>query len=245
MTGHLLWRGMLAGLLAAFLSGLFALAFAEPQIDRAIALESTLAAPGHAAMSHEAGSEPAEEEVVSRATQKGVGLFTAVMLYGAAVGGLFALVFAYAYGRVARCGPRTLALLMAACAFLVIALVPAFKYPPNPPAVGLHETVRLRTVIFFAMIAFSVMAAIGGDWVRRRARMRLDALDAGLVGIGAYVILIGGLQVLLPRVDEVPPTFPASLLWQFRIASIGAQLVLWLALGILFGRFAEARLRRG
>jgi predicted cobalt transporter CbtA len=245
MTGSFLWRGMLAGLIAAFLSASFAFALAEPQIDRAIALEGVFAATSHAGMRHQAGPEPADEDIVSRSTQKGVGLFTAVMLYGAAVGGLFALVFAFAYGRVGLLGPRTLALAMAVCAFVVIVIVPAIKYPPNPPAVGLHETVRLRTIMFFGMIAFSVMAAIGGDWVRRRSRARIGALDGWLAGFAAYVVLIGILQALLPAIDEVPSAFPASLLWQFRIASIGAQLILWLALGILFGRLADARLHRG
>src|ERR1700740_74592 len=99
MTKDLLWRGMLVGILAAMLATLFARVVAEPQIDRAIGVEETHKAHDMMAM----GSMPAhehEEELVSRETQKSAGLLTALVLYGAAVGGIFSLVFAYGYGRI-------------------------------------------------------------------------------------------------------------------------------------------------
>lgn len=237
MVGHLLWRGMLAGLLAAFLAGLFALAFAEPQVDLSIARETAHAA--HAGM-------PAEEVIVSRATQKGAGLFTAMALYGAAVGGLFALIFAYAHGRVGSRGTpmesRPLALMLGAMAFVVVALVPALKYPPTPPAVGLHETVAVRTVAFFGMIGLSLLAAVAGGWIRRRLLPRLDGFDALVGGLLGYAAIVAVGQAFLPVIDEVPADFPATLLWRFRLASLGSQLVLWLALALIFGWLAARRL---
>lgn len=105
MTRQLLWRGMLAGILGALLATLFARGFAEPQIDLAIGYEEDHAAhgplpdypaPDHPAPDHAgmamasaplAHPHPAdEEELVSRDTQKGAGLVTALALYGAAVG---------------------------------------------------------------------------------------------------------------------------------------------------------------
>lgn len=116
MAKDLLWRGMFAGLIAALLSALLALAFAEPQIDGALAFEKAhAAAPVHAGM-----ATAPEEDLVSRATQNTGGLFTALALYGAAVGGLFALVFPDGYGRVGPIGPRTLALLLAIGAFILV-----------------------------------------------------------------------------------------------------------------------------
>jgi predicted cobalt transporter CbtA len=237
MARDLLWRGMLAGLIAALLSALFALVFAEPQIDGAIAFEQARAA----ATAHPGMAPP--EELVSRAMQKTGGLFTALALYGAAVGGLFALVFAYAYGRVGPVGPRTLALLLALGAFVLVVLVPAIKYPPTPPAVGQHETVRLRTAAFFGMVALSLLSALAAAQLRHALLHRVDRLTALLLAAGGYVLLVALLQKFLATIDEVPGDFPASLLWQFRIASLGAQFVLWLALGILFGSLAESRLR--
>ena len=233
MMRDLLWRGMLAGLAGAFVAATFALLFAEPQIDAAVALEAGNAA--HAAMS-------ADEELVSRATQKTWGLYTAMGLYGTALGGLLSIVFAGMYGRIARIGPRSLALLLALAAFVAIVLVPTIKYPPTPPAVGLHETVRLRTAAYFAMLALSVLAATGATWTYRRLSGRFAGLDRLLIAAGVYLAAVALFQNALPVVDEVPADFPATLLWQFRLASIGTQAVFWLVAADLFGRAAERQL---
>jgi predicted cobalt transporter CbtA len=37
----------------------------------------------------------------------------------------------------------------------------------------------------------------------------------------------------------VPEQFPAVVLWNFRIASIGAQLIMWATLGLLFGALSQ------
>jgi len=243
MTPQLLWRGMLAGVIAALFAFAFARVFAEPQVDLAIAYE---ASHEMAHMAH-AGATPAapEPELVSRSTQKGLGLLTAVTLYGAAVGGIFALVFAYAYGRWARLSPRVLALILAGAAFVAIALIPAFKYPPTPPAVGQHETVALRTAAFFLMIALSVISAVTALNVGRKLQVRLGALNASFAAVGAYVVLILAAQAMLPRINEVPTDFPAVVLWNFRIASIGMQALLWTVIGIGFGALAKRVIQRG
>lgn len=243
MTPRLLWRGMMAGVLAAVLVTLFARVFAEPQVDLAIAYE---AAHEHAEMAAMPGMvHAAEPELVSRAVQKGLGLLTAVTLYGAAVGGIFALVFAYAYGRLARFSPRGLALVLAGIAFMVIALIPALKYPPTPPAVGQHETVALRTEAFFLMIAFSVVAAVLALKLGRQLLTRLGALNAGLAAIGAYLVVIAVAQCLLPSINEVPADFPATVLWNFRVASVGMQALLWTVIGLGFGGLAKRVIQRG
>jgi len=64
-----------------------------------------------------------------------------------------------------------------------VVLVPAIKYPPTPPAVGLHETVRLRTAAFFAMLALSVAAAIVAGRAYR-ASARQAGADRLLIAAG-------------------------------------------------------------
>ena len=238
MTRDLLIRGMLAGIFAAILAVLFARLLAEPQVDLAIAFEAS-----HASMHHAAGAAP-EPELVSRTTQKGIGLLTAVGLYGAAVGGIFALVFAVLYGRIGRVGPRSLALLLALAAFLAIVIVPALKYPPTPPAVGQHETVAFRTLAYFAMLTFSVVALVLSIKVSTRIMMRLGVLNGILLGTGGYIILVSLLQFALPPINEVPSDFPAVVLWDFRVAAIAMQAVLWTSIGLSFGAMAERVLRR-
>lgn len=236
MTKQLLWRGMLVGILAALLATLCARVLAEPQVDLAIAFEHR----GHAAHA----MPGMDDELVSRATQKGAGLLTAMTLYGAAVGGIFSLVFAYGYGRVARLGPRSFALLLAWLAFVIVVIVPGIKYPQTPPAVGSHDTVGIRTAAYFAMIALSLAAAVVAARLRTQMRRSLGAFDATLAAIALYAALMLLTQWLLPSVNEVPADFPATLLWDFRVASIATQLVLWSGIGIAFGWSAERLLQR-
>jgi predicted cobalt transporter CbtA len=53
------------------------------------------------------------------------------------------------------------------------------------------------------------------------------------------VALISILCRLFPSIDEVPSTFPASLLWHFRIAAWELQAVLWASLGLAYGWLSE------
>lgn len=241
MTRDLLVRGMLAGLLAAVLAVLFARLFGEPQVDLAIGFEAAHAEAHASAMGM---GTPEHAELVSRAVQKGLGLFTAVALYGAAIGGIFAIVFALAYGRIAVIGPRSLALLLAAAAFVSIALAPALKYPPTPPGVGLHETIQVRTLNYFAMIAFSAAGLVLAAWIGGWSARRLGAVNGGLLGAGAYLVIVSGVMLALPAINEVPVDFPAVILWNFRLAALGTQAVLWAVVGVSFGLMAETVLRR-
>ncbi|WP_433472634.1 CbtA family protein [Spirillospora sp. CA-142024] len=238
MVRTLLVRGLLLGLLAGLVAGVFAFAAGEPRIDEAIALEKAAAAHEH---EHGAGAHEHEHgEEVSRGTQK-AGLFLATGLYGLAVGGVFALVFAGLRGRV---GPRSdggLALATAGTAFAAVILVPFVKYPANPPAVGDPETINTRTVLYLAMIGVGLLSAAiavttarsvpGGPWARWPA------------AVLAFVVPVAVASLLLPGVDEVPDGFPATLLWQFRITSLGTQLVFWASFGTLFGWFCDRAAR--
>jgi len=137
VVGRLLLRGMLAGVVAGLLAFGFARVFGEPPIEHAIAFEAHVAhhhTDAHSDHHHTQG-ETDEPELVSRTTQAGLGLFVAVVVYGAAIGGLYALVFAFLYGRVGQLSPRTTAALLAAAAFVSIVLVPALKYPADRKSV--------------------------------------------------------------------------------------------------------------
>jgi hypothetical protein len=46
----------------------------------------------------------------------------------------------------------------------------------------------------------------------------------------------------MPAINEVPKEFPAVVLWRFRIASMGAQLIMWTTIGLLFGALTERSL---
>jgi predicted cobalt transporter CbtA len=239
MVGALLLRGMLAGVLAGLLCFGFLKIFGEPPVDRAIAFETQLdeahahgpAMPGMAM--------PTEPELVSRAVQAGIGLFTGVVIYSAAFGGLFALAFALAYGRIADFGPRATSALLAAVGIVAVYIIPTLKYPANPPSVGDAETIGMRTALYFGMIAISLAAMVVAGMLRARLQPRHGQWNAVLISGAIYLIIVVVVGAALPSIDEVPDQFPAVVLWQFRIAGLGAQLILWATLGLVFGALAE------
>ena len=244
MVVNLLVRGMLAGALAGLLVLVFAEIFGEPQVDLAIAFEAQSAAAEHAA--EPAVAEPtaahshdAEEELVSRGVQSTVGLATAVIAYGAAIGGLFALAFAAAYGRIGSLGPQATAGLLALLGFVAVYLVPAIKYPGNPPAVGNPDTIGLRSGLYLLMLVCSLVALGIAARLRRGFVARHGAWNGTVLAAGAYLALVLVAMLVLPRIDEVPENFSAMVLWNFRTASLGMQLILWTALGLGFGFLAE------
>jgi len=244
MTGRLLLRGMLIGLVAGLLSFCFLKLAGEPSVDRAIAFENATdeakaKADEAAAKGQPAPVEEAEPELVSRPVQAGIGLLTGVVVYGTAFGGLFALVFALAYRRMANLGPRATSALLAAVGIVAVYVTPMLKYPANPPSVGLPETIGMRTSLYFAMILISLAAMIATGMLRNRLNPRFGGWNSALIAGGAYIVVMVAVAFALPDVNEVPEFFPATVLWQFRIASFGGQLIMWTTLGLVFGVAAE------
>lgn len=231
MVRALLIRGMLTGILAGLVAFGFAWLFGEPQVDHAIAFEA-----------HVHAGEGSAPELVSRAVQSTIGLLTGVVVYGCAFGGIFALVFAYAHGRLGRLSPRATAAVLAAASFVVLIVVPQIKYPANPPSIGEPETIGLRTALYFGMLALSVAAAVAALATGRSLVARLGPWNAALAGGLAYIIAMAVIMLVLPSIDEVPAGFSAALLWRFRLASLGIEAVLWTTLGLVFGAAAERRL---
>lgn len=234
MVRMLLVRGMLAGLVAGLVALGFASLVGEPQIDRAILFESQLA---------QARGEPPEAPLVSRTVQRTFGLATAVSVYSVGFGGLFAVAFAAAYGRIGQFGPRATAALVAAGGFVTVVLAPFLKYPANPPSVGDPATLDERTALYFTMILLSVAMAVVAAVLERQLAPHFGNWNAALIAGAAFILLAAAVLLALPGVNEVPAGFPATVLWRFRVASLGTQLVLWTALGLLFGPLAERSLR--
>src|SRR5271163_1865032 len=246
MAGTLLLRGMLIGIVAGFLCFSFLKIVGEPQVDRAIAFETQLdeakaqaKAQPLIAKGLPAPKEEPESELVSRRAQVSIGLFTGVMVYNVAFGGLFALAFALAYGRMGDFGPRTTSALLAALGLVAIYIVPNLKYPANPPSVGDPATIGMRTALYFNMIAISLAAMIAAGMLRLRLLGRFGAWNAFLIAGAGYLIVMVAIGLALPAINEVPGEFPAVVLWQFRIASMGAQLIMWATIGLVFGALTE------
>ena len=234
MTRILLVRGMLAGIVAGLL--VFALArwMGEPEVERAITFETAL---------DKAKGEAPEPEIVSRAMQRSLGLLTATVVDGAAVGGIFALAFAFALGRMPVTSPRALSILLAGLGFVAFAIVPSLKYPANPPSVGNPETIGIRTAAFFLLLACSLAATVLAIQIENRLHDRLGAWNAVLLSVVLFGVVMAAVAHFLPEFDEVPAGFPVALMWRFRVAALEMQVLLWGSLGFLFGWFVDRDIR--
>lgn len=230
MVRSLLVRGMLVGLGAGVLAFAFAAVFGEPQVQRAINFGDHLALLRHTSPT---------PDLVSRGGQRTIGLLTATVIMSVGLGGLFSLVFAWAYGRVAALSPRLTAAVLAVGAFLTITVIPFTKYPANPPSIGNPATLTNRTVLYVAMIAISILAAIAAGRVRRAFRPRLQGFNAAIAGGAALIAIIAIAELILPAVHETPPGFPADVLWRFRVASLGISATIWTSIGLGFGALAQ------
>ncbi len=133
--------------------------------------------------------------------------------------------------------------MLAAAGIIAIYVVPNLKYPANPPSVGDPETIQLRTALYFGMIAISVAGMIVAWKLRGVLVSRFGDWDAFLISAAAYVAAMALAGILLPPINEVQDGFPAVVLWHFRIASAGAQLIMWMTIGLAFGALVERRAR--
>ncbi len=245
MEKRLIARGLVAGLVAAILAFLFARLFAEPVIGRAIAYEDGRTGAENAHGVHEHGIE-----LFSRGVQSNVGLGFGVLIFGVAMGALFAVLFCVVYGRVGRVGPRVLSVLLASGAFISLYLVPFVKYPPNPPAVGQSDTIGWRTGWYLVMVLASVLLAFAAVLLAHRLTARFGAWNGRLIAVVIYLAVVAVVMALLPTVDETPeplrdasgaigyPGFSADVLYEFRLLSLGTQLLLWVTIGLVFAPLA-------
>jgi hypothetical protein len=231
-----LLRGLLAGLVAGLLAGAFAYVAGEPHVEAAIAVEERAAHADPAAGDHH------EEPLVGRDGQR-AGLLLATGLFGAAMGGLLATAYALLRRRLRIRDDAHAALALAGAALLGGVVVPFVKYPANPPAVGNPDTIGQRTGGYLAMVILGVVAVWAGALAYRTTRARWDGIAPGLsyaAAAAAFLLVTAVAYAALPSVDEVPDGFPASLLWDFRLASLGTQVVLWTGIGLVFAGLLHA-----
>jgi predicted cobalt transporter CbtA len=235
---------VVAGLLAGIVASVLLTFTAEPLIDQAIALEES-----HASADHHHAAEPgapAEPEIVSRGDQKGFGRFAAYSLGGGAYGVLFGIVFLALRRRDGKTNPADAfrrSLLAGAFMAGAFTIVPFVKYPPNPPAVGDPATINERQWKYLALIFLTVVIFAVAARVSTHLRERGWTEDERLIAVGlALVVPLGLLVALLPPFHD-PIGVPANLVWRFRIASLGGNLLLWSVLTTAFGAVAVRRER--
>jgi predicted cobalt transporter CbtA len=222
-------RGLLAGLFAGLVAFGVAYVVGEPSVDAAIAIEES---------AHGGG------ELVPRSLQSTVGLLTGTAVAGVTLGGLVGVLSALALGRLGSLGVRGVSLSLASMGFVSVSLLPFVAYPPNPPAVGHPETIGTRTALYFILVAISIIAAVTAVVVGHRLAARWGAWYATLSAVVGYLLVTLTAIALLPSYSEVPADFPATVLYEFRVASLVTQLALWATLGVTLGELLYRLQRR-
>ncbi len=236
MEKHVIARGALAGAIGGLLAFVFGRIMVEPIIGRAIDFEEARNAAEHAA---HPGMAMEETELFTRAVQQNVGLGAGLILFGIAMGALFAVAYCVAAPKLAQWTPRAVALAVAGSLFAGFYALPYLKYPPNPPVVGDPETIRERTGAYLLMVAIC-LALVAAAWVIGLAAVpRLGAYGAALAG-GA-VVLVGLVLacLILPATVATPEGFDPDDLYWFRTYSFLAQAILWGAIGLVGAEFLQ------
>jgi len=186
--------GAIAGTILALNLGIV-----EPFIEQAIALENERATTD--------GEMINQIEFNSyRIWQKG-GEIAAGTILGLSLGSLFGIVFAYARGSLPGTSNKKKALILAGVMWLVLFIVPALKYPGNPPAVGNPDTLSYRQSLYIAYLAISGFSALGLAFLHRKLgsmQVKKAMIPAVYIGIMIMVYL-----AMPPNPDEI--TAPISL----------------------------------
>jgi predicted cobalt transporter CbtA len=111
-------------------------------------------------------------------------------------------------------------------------MIPALKYPANPPAVGDPATIYERQGFYITFTIISGFIALGSALLYRK----IDGTPYKKFAIVSiiYVGIIAGVYMSMPNnPDEISASI--ELVQEFRIASGFSMSVFWLVLGILFG----------
>jgi predicted cobalt transporter CbtA len=216
---------LLAGAIAGTILGAMNQVAVEPYIDHAVELEMQNTNQSSQIIN------PAEFTAY-RLWQRG-GEIVAGTILGLSIGSLFGIVFAYTHSSVPGSNNKKKALIVAGIMWLVLFLMPALKYPANPPAVGDPETIYYRQSLYVAFLAISGFSALGLAFLYRK----MGALNIKKAIIpAAYAAIISGAYLAMPANPD-PINAPMDLVMGFRITSAITISVFWGLLGVIFGTF--------
>ena len=219
---------LIAGAIAGTILGILNQGIVEPYIEQAIALENEKAAAAE------------EDELVNAAEfnsyrywQRG-GEIAAGTILGTSIAALFGIVFAYSRNSIPGSSNKKKALILAGIMWFVLFIVPALKYPANPPAVGDPETIYYRQSLYIVYLSISGFTALGVALMYTK----MEAIQSKRVLIvpAIYAIMmVASYLALPPNPDTI--NAPMDLVTGFRIASGFTMSIFWGLLGIILGAF--------
>jgi predicted cobalt transporter CbtA len=217
-----------SGTIAGIFLGLINQGIVEPFIDKAIAIET---------QRHIAKGESIDitKQAQYRVWQK-EGEVVAAAVYGISLAALFGIFFVYSRDSLPGLNNKKKALFLASAMFFVLFLVPALKYPANPPAVGNPATIYYREILYVSFITISGFSALALSLTYRKLKTYLSEKRSltVIVPLIIYAIIILCTYIILPP-DPDKVTIPMNLMMNFRITSIFTIGVFWGLLGMIIG----------
>jgi predicted cobalt transporter CbtA len=213
---------LLAGAIAGTILGTINQVAVEPYIEHAIELEMQNTTQSGQVIN------PAEFAAY-RLWQKG-GEIIAGTILGLSIGSLYGIVFVYTRSSISGNNKKK-ALIVASIMWFVLFLMPALKYPPNPPAVGDPETIYYRQSLYVAFLAISGFSALGLAFLYRK--MASSNTKKAIIPL-AYAAIMAGAYLAMPANPD-PINAPIDLVIGFRITSAITISMFWALLGVIFG----------
>jgi predicted cobalt transporter CbtA len=212
-----------SGTIAGIFLGLINQGIVEPSIDKAIGIETQRQIA-------KGGSIDLAQQSQYRLWQKGAEVVAAV-LYGISISSLFGIAFAYSRGSLPGSDNKKKTLFLSSVMFFVLFLVPALKYPANPPAVGNPATIYYREILYVSFITISGFSALALSLTYRR--LKVHSPKKVVVPLIYAIIMISTYLIFPPNPDKV--VIPTDLIMGFRIAAVFTIGTFWGVLGIIFG----------
>jgi predicted cobalt transporter CbtA len=225
---------LLAGAIAGTILGILNQGIVEPYIEQAIALENEKGAAEEGEIMN-----PVEFNNY-RLWQRG-GEIAAGTILGTSIAALFGIVFAYSRKSIPGSSNKKKALILAGIMWFVLFLVPALKYPANPPAVGDPETIYYRQSLYLTYLAISGFTALGVAFMHGKMKQPINSnhkdsrMLIELPVVIYAVIMITAYLAMPPNPDAI--NAPMDLVTGFRTASGFTMSIFWGLLGIILGAF--------
>jgi predicted cobalt transporter CbtA len=220
---------LLSGAIAGTVLGSINQALVEPYIDRAISIETQNAIKEGEVI------DPVELQNY-RLWQKG-GEIAAGTILGMSFGALFGVVFVYSRSLLLPQSNSNIrkALVLAGIMWFVLFLIPALKYPANPPAVGDPETIYYREGLYIGLLAISGFSALGLALLYRKLGSRTPNNKNRIIIVPLIyaAIIVGAILIMPPNPDKI--SAPMDLVQGFRIASAFTMSIFWGLLGLILG----------
>ncbi len=195
-------RGLAAGAAGGVVAAVFVRLVTETQIHKALDFEEA----------SQLGLPPGDPALFSRSAQQGGGML-ATVLFGLLMGVVLGVTVSALHHRLRGRSEFERGLKVSIGAFVALTLIPALKYPPNPPAVGNPDTIETRTLEYLLLIAASVLVVLLAlylwEWLTSRG---WSGPGRYLIGGSGFVLMVSALMLLWPASPDpvVPLTNEAT-----------------------------------